>query len=366
MVPDSVLCVKALHSLADSHCAGLDISPATTQTSTSSVSPASERPSRLMDLEAPIKPMLHCNPPRTSQIQTAKHCKIAGMSKDCRHIFFHDEKRVTVLETSLVLKSTPSQAVRVSQIPYSYVEGRQDAVIERVAFSRRWLAICTNQELIILQMGTRPNSAPEMLRRSHGKWEPSGLALYEDDARLLLVLGQRKHEGDSFQGRVLLFHLALPINFGSSMPEPNAYNVPQNDFPKEVDVSIDGTLFLCRTELHNNVVIWELVLEPGSDQRSLTITRRCHTPVSTPTFLLILGKTHKLRLNPYHPGNRTFWSHIHVDFHLAQWTPVPVLHNACLDRTLAKRRRMAFLFAHYLSASLSPRESHPRSRGPKR
>ena len=281
MVPDSVLCVKASYSLTDSHLAGLDISPATTQTSTSSVSPAPERTSRLTDLEPPIRPMLHRDPPRTSQIQTAKHCKIAGMSKDCRHIFFHDEKRVTVLETSLVLKSTPSQAVRVSQIPDSYVEGRQDAVIERVAFSRRWLAICTNQELIILQMGTRPNSAPEMLRRSHGKWEPSGLALYEDDARLLLILGQRKHEGDSFQGRVLLFHLGLPINFGSSMPEPYAYNVPQNDFPKEVDVSFDGTLFLCRTELHNNVIIWELVLEPGSDQRSLTITRRCHTPVST-------------------------------------------------------------------------------------
>ncbi|KAL8796523.1 MAG: hypothetical protein Q9195_001197 [Heterodermia aff. obscurata] len=226
--------------------------------------------------------MLQFRPLIASQIQTSKHCKIAGISRDCKHILFHDEKRVTVLETSLVLQSAPGQDVRVSQIPYSYVEGRREAMIERVALSGRWLAISTSQELIICQMRTQASRAPEMLRRSHGKWEPTGLALYERDAQLLLVLGQRKHEGGSFQGRVLLFRIRQPTNVGSSMPEPSKYSLPQNDIPKEVDISFDGKLFLCRTEIHNSVVIWELVSGPGSDQRSLKITRRCHTPETGP------------------------------------------------------------------------------------
>ena len=228
--------------------------------------------------------MLHCHLRKIPQIETAKHCKIVGMSKDCKHIFFHDKKRVTVLETSLVLESTPGQAVRMSQIPYSYVEGRQDAVIERVAFSRRWLAICTNQELIVSEMRTQSNSTPRMLRMSYGDWEPTGLALSEHDAKLLLVVGQRKRNDFSFQGIILVFHIEQPINFASSMPKPDKYDLPQNDLPKEVDINSDGTLLLCRTELHNSVVIWELVSSPGSSQRSLRITRRCHTLVSIILF----------------------------------------------------------------------------------
>lgn len=192
---------------------------------------------------------------------------------------------MTVLETSRLLETTPHQAVQVSQGPHDYVERRQDAVIERVALSGRWLAICTNQELKILQMRTQPNPALEMLRRSHGKWEPTGLALYEHDAKLLIVIGQRQQKGTSFQGRVLLFHIMQPINPGSSMPEPDKYDLPQNDFPNEVDINFDGTLFLCRTELHNSVVIWELGSRSGSDHRSLKITRRCHTPVSIILFI---------------------------------------------------------------------------------
>ena len=202
------------------------------------------------------------------------------MSKDCRHIFFHDEKRVTVLETSLVLELTPGQAVRMSQIPYSYVEHRQDAVIERVAFLRRWLAIGTNQELIISEMRSPSDSTPKILRMSHGEWEPIGLALSEHDAVLLLVVGQRMQKDGAFLGRVLVFNIGQPIDFASSMPQPDKYDLPQNDLPKEVDINVDGTLVLCCTELHNSVVIWELVSRPGSSQRLLRITRRCHTPVS--------------------------------------------------------------------------------------
>ena len=277
---NSVLSVTALYSISDSHFAGPDISPTTTQTSSTSSPPATEGIETRMDPEAPIRPtLLHCQPIKF-QLRAVKDFKIAGMSRDCRHTFFHDEKRVALLETSLLLETASGQAVQMSRIPYYYVEGRQDAMIERVALSGRWLAICTNQDLIILQVGNQTYRAPEMLRRSHGKWEPTGLALYEHDAQLLLILGQRKHKGASFKGRVLLFHIEQPINLGPSWPEPNKYKLPQNDFPKEVDISFDGTLLLCRTELYNSVVIWELVSQQGSDQRSLKITRRCHTPVS--------------------------------------------------------------------------------------
>ena len=264
---------EVLYSLANLHLVGLDISPTTTQTSTTSVPPATD--------EAPIRPMLHLQQQINFHFRSFKHYRTAGMSKDCKYTFFYDEKRVIVLETSKLLESTQDPAVQMSQSAYDYVEERQDAVIERVALSGRWLAICTNQELKLLQMRTRPNGAREMLRRAHGEWEPSGLALYldEHEAKMLLIIGQRKREDASFRGRVLLFHIMQPINFGS-MPEPDKYDLPQNDFPKEVDISFDGSLFLCRTELHNSVIIWELSSRSGPDQRSLKITRRFHTPVS--------------------------------------------------------------------------------------
>ena len=240
------------------------------------------------------------------------------MSKDCKYTFFHDDKRVTVLETSQLLESIPDKAAQIPRSADSYIEGRRDAVIERVALSGRWLAICTNQDLQILQMRIQPSRALEMLRSSHGEWEPTGLALHEHNARLLLTLGQRKRKGASFQGRVLLFHIRQPIDSGSSMPEPIKYDLPQNDFPKAVDISFDGTLILCRTELRNSVIIWELDSRPGSDQRALKITRRFHTLVSIILFFSDDSKPHDLQLNSHHLGDRTFRSHFNVHFHFAQ------------------------------------------------
>ena len=239
-----------------------------------------------------MRPILPPCQPITFKIRLVKHYRIAGMSKDCKYTFFHDEKRVTVLETSQLLESILDHAVQMPQSTYSYDEGRRKAVIERVALSGQWLAICTNQELKILQIRIQPSRALEMLRSSHGEWEPTGLAICEHNAKLLCVIGQRKHKDASFQGRVLLFHIRQSINSGSSMPEPNKYDLPQNDFPKEVDINFDGTLILCRTELHNSVIIWELDSRPGSDQRSLKITRHPHTPVSIILFFRLFETTY--------------------------------------------------------------------------
>ena len=308
---------EGLYFTADICFVVLDISQTTTQTSSTSSPPATEETESHMDLEAPIRPMSLQGQPKIFQVRVAKHFKIAGMSRDCRQTFFHDTKRVVVLETSLLLESAPGQLAQMSHNPYTYVEGHKNTIIERVALAGRWLTICTNQELIILQTRTQPNRALEMLRKSHGEWEPTGLAIYEHDGHLVLLLGQRMHNGVHFQGRVSVFRIEQTTDLPSSLTEPDKYFLLENDFPKDVDISFDGTLILCRTELHNSVVLWEMVSQPGSDQRSLKIARRCHTPVSI-SHLPHPLETHSFQLNSRHPGDRTCRNYIYVYLYIVQ------------------------------------------------
>lgn len=206
----------------------------------------------------------------------------SGISKDCKYTYFYNEQRISVHKLSTSLGSANGKAEQPSIEIYSYTEEGEGSVIERVTSSGDWLAVSTNEELLILDMTSHSNQATPIYRRPHGEWEPTGLALHGEDAKLSVVIGQRKQGRDHFEGRVLAFFIVLPVHTGSAISETckYEYDLPQKDFPKDVAVNGDGTLFLCLTHIHNNVIIWESSSRPSSGNRVLRIIKSYYTPVS--------------------------------------------------------------------------------------
>ena len=213
------------------------------------------------------------------QIPRVRSQSRAGLSRKCDFAYFHDRRKVSVHQLSISSTFASNEVTdpsRLSREFFSHIVGSQDTVIHRVAIDGQWIAISTNQDLVIINMRDRSMTP----RRAHGDWEPIGLAMHESDGQLSVVLGQRKRGNIAYQGRVLLFTIRLSASLGSFDSEPYLYALPQNDIPMDVDINADGTLLLCRTRLRNSVIVWELFASPAPVRAPFIIPRSCHTPVS--------------------------------------------------------------------------------------
>ena len=161
----------------------------------------------------------------------------------------------------------------------------KDAMISRVALSGQYVAISTSETLEVFDMTNTnlvSNQTSAMFSRPHDGWQTTGLAILEQNSRLSIVMGERKQGKQSYEGRVLSFAIELPEPRAQSAPTDCLYNVPRKDFPKNVEISADGDLVLCRTQLSNTVLVWQL--PGGSNQPAFQLTRDCYTPVSAFAF----------------------------------------------------------------------------------
>ncbi|KAL8830689.1 MAG: hypothetical protein Q9191_001294 [Dirinaria sp. TL-2023a] len=252
-----------------SRSSSLGLSNATTGTSESLSAPHhihsdAYKETQVQSMEPRCQPLI--------QIPREKNQSRAGLSKSCRFIYFHDTQKVVVHRLCITSPSGNNSLRGPSEKHFSHGVTKGQ-MIQRVAIDGHWIAISTNKELVIINMEDKSMTP----RRAHGDWEPVGLALHKSDTKISVVLGQCKRGRNCWEGRVLLFKVWLSVPLGSVMLEPSLHSMPQGDKPMNVDISSDGTLFLCLTRLHNSVIIWKLLPEPSEDQAPFIISRS-YTP----------------------------------------------------------------------------------------
>ena len=252
------------------------------QSSTSSAPQSTQSNDGRLYKEVPIEPMVPSRKPVAFQIQGVGGSTRAGLSKDCKYAYFYKRQRVIVHQLFVPRDLALQEVAHLSREIFKYVEDAKDMMIQRVSLSGQHIAISTNQKLVVFKMRRHPTTdsspATTIFTRPYGEWETTGLALHEHDSRLSIVIGQRKRGHTSFKGQVLSFVIQLPVLQAPLNLEPYQYDIPRNDFPKDVDMSMDGTLILCRTQLYNSVIIWDIVSQP--EKNAFQITRNFHTPVS--------------------------------------------------------------------------------------
>lgn len=281
----------------------------------------------------------------------------AGLTKDCRYVYFYNLQRVSVHQLLVPRNLTAQKIEHLSQEVLHYAGDFKDTMIQRVSLSGQYIAISTSKRLEVFKMRSHATAAsvPEstIFRRAHGEWETTALTLHEHDSRLSIVIGQRKRGPISFEGQVLSVGIELPVHRPFLSLKPCIYGVPRNDFPKDVDVNVNGSIILCRTQLHNSVIVWDL--SSNSSQRSFQLTRSFHTPVSVAiapcsgSYFLTIGTT----------GNGYLRNNICVHIHIVQGQQIFVLHHFCLNRTLAPRRGMVLRLTYRFPTGQYAFSKHP-------
>ena len=239
--------------------------------------------------EAPIEPLLPSPRPFTFRIPGVRNYAKAGISKDCQYVYFYSLERILVHRLSVPRGSAVASIAQPSSEVFNSGQRFRGAMISRVALSGQYVASSTKETLEVFRMAiANParSSTSAVFTRSNGGWQTTGLAILEQGSSLSIVIGQRKLGERSYEGRVLLFTVELSRPRAPSTPVYRLYNVPRRDFPKNVDISPDGTFILCRTQLSNTIIIWKI--SGGSDTPAFQLTRNCYTPVSVLALVLAL------------------------------------------------------------------------------
>lgn len=188
--------------------------------------------------------------------------------------------------TLTALESTTRGVKHPLKDVFDYSE-RPGHTIHRVALSRTWMVICTDQDLAVLQIRNHTVDKATAVRRPCAGWAPRGLAIQEFEDSLKIVLGQCRQGRMSLEGRMLLFTVRQTIDDRPSICEPLVYNMDGGDHPKDVDFSQNGRLILCRTQLRNTVLVWKLPSHPSANERSISISKSGYTPVRETRGLLV-------------------------------------------------------------------------------
>ena len=266
--------------LADLSTAGRNVFTSITSSTMTDPNSTSNSESTMYQ-EAPVEPLLQFCPPLTFRIPGVEEYTKAGISKDCQYVYFYNTQRILVHRLSIPSTSAVSGASTPSHEIFNSGRKFKNAMISRVALSGQYIAISTKETLEVFDMTTAnlaDNSTSARFRRPHGRWQTNGLAILKQNSTLSIVIGQRKQGISSYEGRVLLFAVELSAPWAQSTSLYCLYNVPRKDFPKNVEISADGTLILCRTQLSNTIIIWKI--PSGSDQCAFQLTRSCYIPVS--------------------------------------------------------------------------------------
>lgn len=232
-----------------------------------------------------MQPSISPRHSRTFHLQIGKRYTNAGISEDAKLLYYYNETRITVYLTLPALESTMGGAKQPLKHIFDYRE-RPAHTIHRVELSKTWLVIYTNQDLTVLRVRNHTINIATAVKRPCAGWAPRGLAIHESEDSLKIIIGQCRQGRMSVEGQILLFTVTQDINDHPSICKPLEYNLDGGDHPKDVNFSPDGRLFLCRTQLRNTVLVWELPSQPGAQERSIAINQSSYTPVSHTQELL--------------------------------------------------------------------------------
>ena len=268
----------------------------------------------------------------------------SGISKTSELIYFYNQKEVVVFRILMPSGKLARTTDKPLQHIFKYPRPSPQSEIGRIAISKTWIVISTNRELTMVKLTSQSYPASNTLQKPYSDdWEPVGLAIHETEAGLKIAVGQRKSSRRFYEGRVLVFSVRPEAGARYSTAEPTEYMLPHKEFPKDVELSSDGKLIVCRSQPRNSIIMWNLYSSPSSSRRpSLTACKRFQTLVSK-QFRWIPKITIPKSL---FLGNWFMWHYVDLNIHFEEGKSIPPLYDLCLVGTQCQWRRVAVLLAH--------------------
>ncbi|KAL6718444.1 hypothetical protein ACLMJK_004534 [Lecanora helva] len=175
-----------------------------------------------------------------------------GISSDCRHVMYYNADKISVLplgDLSSCAKRTRFSRTMTKDKTFTRRESIFDA-----AMSSRFLIVVTALRTLVVDV-TNLNELEPVL---HGPWDPSGLAMHQNETDLFLFLGRGYgHSLQNSAGRVDIYTYRL----GSSsrrLSFQRTLKLPLQDTPKRLSLNRDGRVLTCVTTVRNQLFVWEL------------------------------------------------------------------------------------------------------------
>lgn len=247
--------------------------------------------------EAPFTKWNMLEPPISSTVVARKSAyKRAGLSSDCSSVCLYNEREVAVYSICVPETVTEDSRVESSEKKFGRDTLGEDTRIWDVAVSKNYLVVSTFHNVLVFRHTSDPLEDPLETFPS-GNWHFSGLAIYETDARLAILIGKTRNTGSVIDGQISAHTCSLvnssdrPIGDSLHFEEPRIISIPDHDYPKRIGFGQDEKTISCITGILNTVLIWVADGDLSSCIVPFVVSNR-YTPVR---FLEIMVSIHPKR-----------------------------------------------------------------------
>ena len=179
----------------------------------------------------------------------------AGLSIDCKHAVLYNDTRLVVFRLEPLNPSDPNS--------FPAILGKQfkrSEFILNIILGQRSLVIVTNKCLLALDITRESNSRLGSI--PHGKFDCSGITCHEDDAELIIMLGQRgKISDDDLKRDVYIGKINFikcKFDRDEKPDHINTISLPDHDWPKLLSYTAATKTLVCITRLRSRVMAWEM------------------------------------------------------------------------------------------------------------
>ncbi len=196
----------------------------------------------------------------------------AGLSTDCRLAFFSNSRKVCVTHVSLENRPRRKEAIVME-----WRCGNTERIAD-VSLSNNILFVSTqdNLEMVGFSRGVE--------RVSHGEWDPSGIAIWEQRSGAMVAVGHRRGTNRSRQGRVILHQVRILPQGLLQGRVVRGFRLPEGNYPKAIAFDKNGTILACITDPGNTVVNWKIEEAESEDEGFKIIGRHQHRPARNTKF----------------------------------------------------------------------------------
>lgn len=234
--------------------------------------------------EIPVPKMRSCKAfwvhfPRSARIRK-NSIEFAGLSEDCKHVFFHDDQNIAVFHfgDTVINSTSPTFSMVVNE------RYKDNEPILHVASSQTFLIIVTTNRILTLKLA---DSRIQLGAIVHENWEPSGLACHETANNLIVVLGQGQgNSSRSAKGQIIIYKYRLD-SIPRRLSVCSTINLPIRDSPKRVSLDTSARILTCVTNIQNKVFVWHLDenLSPLGEPFDIFKNHSRKVPPQTPPHL---------------------------------------------------------------------------------
>ncbi|KAI9800304.1 MAG: hypothetical protein M1833_003418 [Piccolia ochrophora] len=181
----------------------------------------------------------------------------AGLSPDCRSVYFLRERSVRVYS----LRNFP--AVNESDILFKW-KMTCDSVCEEAALSNGLLAVFTKRTLLVFSIPHQSVIGMESLEydKERYRWDPNCITIHEANDRAWICVGGRVNYNGNFNGSIKIFQVDMTLGRSTLVPYAAQLDKGERDslvgdFLKMLEFSPDGQRLVCVTN-NNRILSWFL------------------------------------------------------------------------------------------------------------